>query len=233
MSTKKVLEGILCPLDASCMLCDGEEGMGSGTGLCETCRKDLVPFVGMRDVHGVPLYAAFEYKGSGAALIHGLKYENKRYMAFPLTQGLIRAYVQHGLKADGIMAVPLHKKRLKKRGFNQSELLARGLCEAVGVPFLKNVLVRIRDTKQQVGLDEHERLQNVQGAFSTTDDLHEKYIVLIDDVCTTGATLMACAQELMRCGAKVTLLTAAAVEISAKSEKMDREMTGQLNFTLS
>lgn len=224
MRAGEALRKLVCPDDVSCMLCGAETGMGSGTGLCEKCRKGLIGFDGERIVRGTPLYAAYEYHGAAATLIHGLKYENKRYMALPLVRGLEAVFVQTGLEADGIMAVPLHKKRLKQRGFNQSELLAAGLSERLGVPLLRQAILRVRDTKQQVGLDEAERWQNVEGAFSCGENIAGRHVILLDDVCTTGATLLACAQALQQQGAVVTLMAAATVEIDENRAEHDRKL---------
>ena len=211
MKAVQAIRKLVCPDDVSCMLCAEERGMGSGTGLCEACRKELVRFDGERSLQKAPLYAAYTYQGAAAKLIHGLKYENKRYMALPLTLGLASVYMEKGLRADGIIPVPLHKKRQRMRGYNQSEILAAGLSERTGVPLWRDALVRVRDTKQQVGLNESERLQNVQGAFVCGVDLFGKRVVVVDDVCTTGATMLSCLKALHDKGAQAALLVAATV----------------------
>ncbi|MEW6034100.1 MAG: phosphoribosyltransferase family protein [Chloroflexota bacterium] len=101
------------------------------------------------------------------------------------------------------MAVPLHPRRLRERGYNQSSLLARGLGQATGLPVDKGTLLRLRDTPPQARTaSAEERLQNVVGAFSCRDRLLQgKRVLLIDDVCTSGATLDACATALKRMGA--------------------------------
>ncbi len=212
MKAADAIRRLVCPDDVSCMLCGTERGMGNGAGLCEKCKRELVCFDGERRLQKVPLYAAYVYQSAAATLIHGLKYENKRYMALPLVLGLARVYTEKGLRADGIVPVPLHKKRQRMRGFNQSEILSDGLCERIGTPLWSDVLSRTRDTAQQVGLEEGERLQNVQDAFACSIDLSGKRVVVVDDVCTTGATLLACLQALHAKGAEVTLLAAATVD---------------------
>ncbi len=211
MNALKGLGQLVCPEDVSCMLCAAEKGMGNGTGLCDKCLRTLDKYDGERDIEGFTLYAAYVYSGAVATLIHGLKYENKRYMALPLIRGLVETYGVNGLASDAIVPVPLHKKRRKQRGFNQSVLLGQGLCEHTGIPLWCDVLTRIRDTGQQVGLSEEDRWQNVYDAFSCTINLEGKRVVLVDDVCTTGATMLACARTLAGLGARVTLLCAATV----------------------
>lgn len=215
MMAAELVRKLLCPDDVSCMICGAEKGMGNGSGLCAQCVKELLPYGGGRSIQKTPLYAAFEYGGAAAKLIRGLKYENKRYMALPLGMGLARVFADEGLQADGIVAVPLHKKRLRHRGYNQSEILARQLSQRVGIPLWPDVLLRIRDTAQQVGLDEQERIKNVQGAFLCNPPLDGRRVLLIDDVCTTGATLLACMQALCEKGASVVLLTACEVSDTA------------------
>lgn len=212
MRAARALRTLLCPHDVSCMLCASEARMGAGTGLCAACGEKLVPFWGAHSFDGVPHYAAFQYGGAAAPLVHGLKYENKRYMAHPLILGLVRAFTENGLLADYIVPVPLHKNRRRHRGYNQSDILARGLGEGVGVPVLYDALSRVRDTPQQVGLNESERMRNVRDAFISHAALKGAVVVVVDDVCTTGATLTACAKALRRRGAVVTLLTAATMD---------------------
>lgn len=215
MKAAEVFGELLCPMDVSCMRCDAEQDMGNGTGLCAGCLQTLSPYALSREEDGVALYAAYLYTGTAVDLIHGLKYENKRYMAYPLIRGLARTVKDHGIEADGIAAVPLHKRRLRERGFNQSALLASGLSRLVGIPYFYDALIRVRDTGQQVGLDEVQRRQNVDGAFACTRDVLGLRIVLVDDVCTTGATLKSCAKVLKEHGANVTFLAASVIERDA------------------
>lgn len=97
---------------------------------------------------------------------------------------------------------PLHKSKLKKRGYNQSEILAKGLAKKFNLPF-QNFLKRIKNTKTQVGLKHDERKKNIKGAFEIVN--HKSSIVnlfLVDDVATTGSTLLEASNVLKRGGAK-------------------------------
>lgn len=133
--------------------------------------------------------------------IHQLKYENVRSLAGPLSALMVAAWSHTSLHADLIVPVPLHRKRLAERGYNQSALLAHAMGQAAGIPVDEKVLVRTRATRQQVGLGRAERALNVAGAFICHGGLAGHHIVLIDDVCTTGSTLEACAGALRQAGA--------------------------------
>ncbi|MBI2533230.1 MAG: ComF family protein [Deltaproteobacteria bacterium] len=113
---------------------------------------------------------------------------------------------------DVILPVPLHPKRLRWRGFNQSVLLARQVSRAYGVPMDPFVLVRIKETLPQTQLSEEERRKNVRGAFALNParSVDGKRVLLVDDVYTSGATVNECSRTLNRAGAEeVTVLTLA------------------------
>jgi predicted amidophosphoribosyltransferase len=110
-------------------------------------------------------------------------------------------------RADLLCPVPLHPVRLRERGYNQSELLAREVAAAVGVPMV-DCLVRRRNTRTQTGLDDDRaRQRNMRGAFAVPPGfrLEEKVVVLLDDVTTSGATLDAAARQLLKAGASSVL----------------------------
>lgn len=150
------------------------------------------------------------YEGALRSIVHALKYEGRRSLARPLG-ALMR---RHGLDVlDGAacaIPVPLHASRRRERGFNQAADLARNL----GVPVVAG-LRRVRATPTQTGLPAAQRHRNVRGAFVATSALcalADTTVVLVDDVCTTGATLEACARVLKQAGAReVRALTAARV----------------------
>ncbi|MBU0744742.1 MAG: hypothetical protein KKE11_05175 [Gammaproteobacteria bacterium] len=112
-----------------------------------------------------------------------------------------------------VMAVPLHITKLRQRGFNQSEIIARILSEQLNLKYSGHNLCRKKRTKSQVDLARAERLKNVSGAFTLRDpdQTRQKSVLLIDDIFTTGATLNECAYVLKRDGlaSKVTVLTIA------------------------
>jgi ComF family protein len=124
-------------------------------------------------------------------------------MAQPLAE-LLNAYLeQHPLPADAVIPVPLHRKRLRERGFNQSELLARQLSRQSGLPVLTEGLARGRHTQQQAHLDMQGRQENVRDAFVWCGPTAPPdRVLLLDDVLTTGATIGACAQTLRAAGTR-------------------------------
>jgi ComF family protein len=158
-------------------------------GLCSRCRElasDLERIAAVA-VYADPLRPA----------IHALKYGNNIPLATPLGALMVEAWQRGGLpQTDLIVPVPLHSRRQAERGYNQSVLLARVLGRGVDVPVDDHTLIRRRATPPQVGLGFSERRQNVEGAFACRGDLRGKTVVVVDDVCTTGATLEACAAAL-------------------------------------
>lgn len=111
--------------------------------------------------------------------------------------------LENPLPADLIVPVPLHMDRLRERGYNQAVLLTRELSERSGLPLEEGSLVRIRETAPQVVLKADERRKNVRGAFrGQGEKLRDRQVLLIDDVCTTRATLEACAEALREKGAR-------------------------------
>jgi ComF family protein len=138
--------------------------------------------------------------------IHRLKYDGKKSLAQPLGEWMLefvdtQPEVREALalaELDFIVPVPLHIRRHRQRGFNQSELLADVLGVRWGVPVRPEALVRVRATTPQVQLSGEERQRNVRGAFASAPDLDAPgaTVLLVDDLYTTGATICECAQAL-------------------------------------
>jgi ComF family protein len=111
-------------------------------------------------------------------------------------------WMTHGMAADLVLPVPLHPSRERQRGYNQAALLARQFGQLSGIPVAENVIVRVRPTISQMTLDAEARRRNVMGAFQCIDrQIEEGHLLLVDDVCTTGSTLDACACALYEAGA--------------------------------
>jgi ComF family protein len=145
--------------------------------------------------------AATAYEGPLESAIHRFKYEGWRSLA-PALAGLVADRLAvDGLPAALLLAVPLHERRLRSRGYNQSELLANDLRHRFELPGVPGLLVRLRDTPPQVGLDRRRRQANVAGAFAWRGPaLAGGPVILVDDVATTCATLEACAAALRAAG---------------------------------
>jgi ComF family protein len=191
-------------------LVSGYAFSGEGEARCGLCQRLEQPFA--RAV------AYGSYDGGLRELIHLLKYNQVRPAANVL--GRMLAEVITGMEsgfsgATLVVPVPLHAHKLRQRGFNQSELIARAamkLRPEGRLLLTPQVLERRRETQSQIGLSRHQRRENIRGAFAVTrlDDVAGREILLVDDVLTTGTTASECARILRRAGAaKVWVATVA------------------------
>jgi len=177
-----------------------------GAALCGRCRRGRQPFTA-----GASLGP---YEGSLRVLLHQLKYAGRRRAAARLAALLLEEErVRRLLRTSEVLVpVPLHPRRLRERGFNQSALIAEELARRCGRLFCPDALVRRRDTVPQAGLKAAERRRNVRDAFVVRRRacICGRVVTLVDDVVTTGATAQACARALAEAGAaELRLLTAA------------------------
>ncbi len=149
--------------------------------------------------------AAAVYDDVARRLVHGLKYRDRLELARWMAGWMARAGGDILDKADIIVPVPLHRRRLWWRRYNQSALLAHGLAVKAGKPVTYDAFIRVRATAQQVGLSAEERDRNVRGAFRMTAEgkraIAGRRVLLVDDVYTTGATVKASTRALLRAGA--------------------------------
>lgn len=174
-------------------------------GRCGLCRRGLTGFDAS--------YSFGEYDGTLRKLIHLFKYSHMQPLAGPLGK-MILSVLPRETRFDMVVPMPLHWARQWKRGFNQSELLARVVSRRTGIPLIRAVRRR-RATPPQAGLSNAQRRTNVAGAFRIRkrSPMRGRHVLLVDDVMTTGATLSACASALKRAGAgRVTVLTLARVD---------------------
>ena len=163
----------------------------AGTLVCPDCYRDPPGFDSLR--------APWRHEGLARELVHALKFGRQRHLA-PILARLAAGALDPAEPPAAVVAVPLHPERQRERGFNQAALLAQGLGAALGVP-VREALVRTRPTASQTGLSPAERASNVRGAFAAVEPLPGARLLLVDDVCTTGATLGAAARALRRAGA--------------------------------
>jgi competence protein ComFC len=135
--------------------------------------------------------------------IHDLKYRNLKAISPCLAELLADYLEENPLPGEALVSVPLHFRRLRERGYNQSGLLARELGKRIGLPVMEDCLIRVKQAQPQVrAVDVEERRRNVADAFVCRDKrVSGKQIILIDDVCTSGATLESCAAALRNSGA--------------------------------
>ena len=140
----------------------------------------------------------FQFSGAMQQAIYQLKYRNIRASAQPLAKLLQDYLLTYPVPGEVLVPVPLHPKRLRERGYNQSRLLTRELGKLINLPVVDDCLTRLRHTPPQARTATvAERRSNVADAFTCRDDrLWDKQVLLIDDVSTSGATLDACAAAL-------------------------------------
>lgn len=176
-------------------------------GECAACVREPRPWGALRS-YG-------PYGGVLRRLIHLLKYEGMEPLGATLGRRLAEPAGELA-PYDVVAPVPLHRSRRLERGFNQAELLGRGLARAAGGRLEPGLLARRRATQPQAGLTAAERRTNLRGSFYAPrrEAVRGRKILLIDDVTTTGATLEACARALQRAGAaSVVALTLARADL--------------------
>ena len=175
---------------------------GYGSAWCERCAASIQP-VPVTSLDGIPLVAAGRLDGPLQQAIHTFKYRPRPGLADVLADPLRRAIADARLDLTGLAYVPLHPQRRRQRGFNQAERLAAALADRLGLPAVDG-LSRVRSTPAQVGLSQPERQLNMVGAFEwTAATAAPRGLALVDDVCTTGATLQAAAAAVARAGGSI------------------------------
>ncbi|MEK7448180.1 MAG: ComF family protein [Planctomycetota bacterium] len=198
-----------------CLNCANKIEKISQTDACLKCGESLGPYVGTRrrcrNCETIHLkfdraIGAARYDGVLRELIHRYKYNGEKLLVDFLAELLKNKLAdENGLlkEINLIIPVPLHPARLRERGFNQSELLARYLSRSLNIPVSQNHLVRVKKLPPQATLSRPERLRNLRDAFNVKNinPFKNKNILLIDDVLTTGATASSIADTLKKAGA--------------------------------
>lgn len=167
----------------------------------DTPRRPELPALGDSGFP-VEVYALYSYRrGSNyRKLVHALKYRHRKALGLHLGEWLGERLVMSadGFGADLIIPLPLHPRRLRSRGFNQSQLVAAGIAAKTGIPVEANAVVRVRNNPSQTGLTPLQRAENTEGLFQVSDPLllKNRHLLLVDDVITTGSTMRACIASL-------------------------------------
>ncbi len=209
-SVRAIREPVCCPEcrrklleigDNACFLCgrpteETEE-------YCDSCRKRKPSFE-----RG---FSAFAYQGAAREAVLGFKFSGRETAGAFFAQELLR---MHGEEmrlfgADAVVPVPLHPRKLRMRGYNQAEILAKHLAEGLQIPLEAHLLIRKRNTRPQKELSAAARLRNLTeafavptGIFSNKERRMPESILLVDDILTTGSTLEACARIAKRAGVR-------------------------------
>lgn len=191
-----------------CVFCDERKDIDSAVmthnkiGICKDCFDSLSktapaqPYAGTKSISYV--MSPFEYTDTLRKAILDFKFKGC-YAYAPLFAMLMNDYLDSydiWDKVDYIVPVPLHKNRLKERGYNQSELICKHIAKHLDIPMSLDILERTRATKKQSTLHKADKHKNVKDAFECKCDLSGKRILLFDDICTTKSTLQSCANAL-------------------------------------
>ncbi len=225
----KLFENVLSLIyPPACNIC-GKEGK---TYLCENCKNKLeqekIYVPKLEIVNGIEHCYLFEYKGIIREKILQYKFGNKAYLANFFFEFFVKNEKVCGFlkKYDIIISVPMSKKKIAKRGYNQSELIAKKIAKDTNnfnilkdntvnnstLKLEKNVLIKVKDNKTQSTLNKIERMENVKNVYKIQNEqkIKQKKVLLFDDIYTTGATTTECIKVLKNAGAKeVGILTIA------------------------
>ena len=213
----KILVNYIYPRNITCIICDNPIKLTNSYSLCKNCYKELHFILDGCNKCGKPIVnfnlereslitcnycynktfyfdkvtSCIAYDDLSKKLILDYKYSNKTYLCKYIAFFMKEKFLLEGIKADYILYVPLHKKRLKKRGFNQSERIARKLSELIDIPVL-DCITRVKNTKKLYKMDKKHREKELINGFKVKDDIYlikNKDVILIDDIFTTGATV--------------------------------------------
>jgi ComF family protein len=201
----------------TCLVCESKIDDNSHDFLCKTCHYDL-PYVvdnlellnrliikfGKENVHIDNINAMIDIKDKDEYLniIHSFKYQGLRESAYEFGRMLGKKLLQDNFKDyDAIIPLPVHHARKRERGYNQSDLIAKGISEVMQIPYDTKLVKRKKYTLSQTKLNAEERAKNLSDAFKANSKAENGNYLIVDDVLTTGSTLNFCAFALKKAGA--------------------------------
>lgn len=230
---------ILFPKDFKCFLCSNEVDESENC-LCNACENSNIFCDKVCERCGTPVKSEakycliclnhkrefdfarspMKYEGNVISAVHAFKFDGKTFLAEKFAKVMIKSFNELKEKVgnfDYLIAVPLHKKRLKERGYNQALLIAKEISVLTNVPVLEDVVIKTKATPSQRNFSRKERIENVKDSFKVVDKdkiLKGKNILIVDDVLTTGATTEAISEKLKKAKAnKICVLTFARADV--------------------
>ena len=194
---------LLYPDPIYCICCGNLVDETRAYGLCDHCIRHMIWDTSEpEEKSGIESMRCCQYGIYERTLIFSLKYNGNRYIARHIAEIMrdkIKSVGRDG-DYDLIVPVPLHKRKIRKRGFNQAALIAKYLASYLGIECLPDALIRVRETSPMRGLSKEERAENIKGCFELNNDIKEKIegkrVLLLDDIYTTGATASECRKTL-------------------------------------
>ena len=238
---KEFIFNLIYPQNIKCLICEDDLDDDHPWHICSKCRHDIEPNnKKICKKCGQPTDNArgycFEckstkwyfkvarapmlYSGGIVKLIHKFKEKEALYLARPIAKMMCDEIVANNMEFECVTFVPMHKMKKFKRGYNQSELLAKEIAKNFKVPCISKAIVKIKQTKSQAKLNYKERQTNLSSAFECNKPelIKGRSILLVDDIFTTGATTNECAKTLYNAGAKeISVITFA--HTTLKNEK--------------
>ena len=188
----------LYPENISCILCDCSISKNTTYSMCKDCFSNInfildgcISYCLNKSFYFDKVISCVEYTEISKKIVFGLKYNNKTYLSKYIATIMKEKLDLENIKFDYILFVPLHKKRLRQRGFNQAEKIAMDLSKIVDIPTVDNIS-RKYNTKRLYKLGKEERINELKNAFVIKEniiDLKNKNVLLVDDIFTTGSTV--------------------------------------------
>lgn len=218
---------VIFPRNIKCITCGEELNEKSRNSVCEECLNSL-PFITKccdrcgtqvneenigvclkcktRNFYFENARSVFGYSDRIVYVVQNLKYNNKKYLVEPITKFMLEKFATLKINPDIITCIPMFEKKIKKRGYNQSALLAKNFAEQIKVPF-HELCEKVVDNPSQTALTFDERINNVKDTYKLKREffklIKNKTILIVDDVITTGATSSELSRVLIEHGAKV------------------------------